>query len=307
LSAIKNDGRKKRNAILAASLLLNIILASSTVYFVYQNSVLTSGISQLDRRVGELNEQLHSLGEKYDLAQYQLQYYRSWTEKYWNSTGYASTVSGFIGRSSINIVAVREVQVSVFESSYEGVVMTAEVEIRRGEDRLLINTQPKIGIDLQASGQTAEVVVQHITGVSFDNLDVILTIRGESEVDVVDGPSAGAAITICMMAALQNRPTDLNVFISGTVNPDGTIGKVGGLPYKALAAAKKGAVLFLVPPDQTNVTVLIPREENPIPGVTVVSYEQEQVNLQQLLLEQGYNVHVTEAKTIVDAYNQFVR
>jgi uncharacterized protein len=298
---------QKRTVILAASLLLNIILASSTVYFVYQNSILTSGVSQLDRHVGDLNNELRSLEEKYELSQYQLEYYRSWTGKYWNSTGYSPNVSGLIGRSIINIVAVREVQVNQFESSYEGVAMTAEVEIRRGEGRLLINTQPKIGIDLQASGQTAEMAVQHLTGISFNNLDVILTIRGESETDVVDGPSAGAAITVCIMAALQNRTTNTNVFISGTVNPDGTIGKVGGLPYKALAAAKKGAVLFLVPPDQTNVTVTIAKEESPVPGFTIVRYEQEQVNLQQLLSGQGYNVQVAEAKTIADAYNQFVQ
>lgn len=307
LSIVKNDGTKKRNAILIASLLLNIILASSTAYFVYQNSVLTTGISQLDRQVGDLSKELHSLQEKDNITQYQLQYYKSWAGKYYNASGYTPSASGIIGRSSINIVAVKEVQVSQFENSYEGVVMTAEVEIRRGEGRLLINTQPKIGIDLQASGQTAEIVVQHITGVSFNNLDVILTIRGESETDVVDGPSAGAAITICMMTALQNRTTNSNVFISGTVNPDGTIGKVGGLPFKALAAAKKGAALFLLPPDQSNVTITIPKEENPMPGLTVVSYEQEQVNLQQLLLEQGYKVHVAEVKTIVDAYTQFVQ
>jgi uncharacterized protein len=274
---------------------------------VYQNSVLTTGISQLNGQVSDLTKELHSLQEKDNMTQYQLEYYKSWAGKYWNASGYTPSASGIIGISSINIVAVREIQVSAFESSYEGVTMTAEVEIRRGEGRLLINTQPKIGIDLQASGQTAETVVQHLTGVSFNNLDVILTIRGESETDVVDGPSAGAAITVCIMAALQNRTTNSNVFISGTVNPDGTIGQVGGLPFKALAAAKKGASLFLVPLDQSNVTVTVPKEESPMPGFTIVSYQQEQVNLQQLLSAQGYNVHVNEVKTIADAYTQFVQ
>ena len=203
-------------------------------------------------------------------------------------------------------MAVRQVEASGVEDSYEGVVMTADVEIRTGEGRLLIDTQPRIGIDLQASCQTAETVVQNMTGISFNNLDVILTIQGESETDVVDGPSAGATITICMIAALQNKTTNTNVFISGAVNPDGTIGKVGGLPYKALAAAKKGAALFLVPQDQTNITVTIAEEDSPAPGFTIVRYEQEQVNLHQLLSEQGYNVEVNVAKTITDAYNQFV-
>jgi len=296
----------KRNFILAVSLLFNIVLASSAVYLVYQNSLVTSRLLQLEKRTGELDRELYSLNQRYELAQYQLQYYKSSSEKYWNTTGYAPTATGLVGRSSINIVAVREVVLSPFEVAYEGVVMKAEVEVRHGEGRLLINTHPKVGIDLQASGETAEEVVEKLTGVSFDNLDVILTVKAESEVQVVDGPSAGAAITICMIAALQNKTTNPSVFISGTVNPDGTIGKVGGLPYKVLASAKKGATLFLVPAGQINVTVMVPKEEEPIPGFIITTYESDQVNLQQMLSEYGYNVQVAEAKTIIEAYYQFV-
>ncbi len=305
--SMPESGRNRtRNAILAFSLVINIVLASSVVYLVYQNSILTGRVSELDRKTMELNEEFYSLQQKNELAQYQLQYYRSWAERYWNTTGYNFTTSEVIGRSSINIVAVGEVQTSTFETSYVGIVMTAEVEIRRGEGRLLINTQPKIGIDLQASGETAKTVVEKLTGASFQNLDVILTVKAESEVGVVDGPSAGAAITICMIAALQNRATNLSIFITGTVDPDGTVGKVGGIPYKALAAAKKGATVFLVPPGQMEFVTMIAKEESPLPGLTIVRYEQVQINVQQFLTEQGYNVHVAEASTIMEAYSQFV-
>jgi len=304
---VTDDSRvKKRHTILVASLTLNLILTVSAVYLVNQNSTLADRLSELDSRVGGLNKELYSLQQRYELAQYQLQYYKSWGEKYWNSTGYEPSTSGLVGRSSINIVAVREIQTTPFEISYEGVVITVEVEIRRGEGRLLINTQPKIGIDLQASGQTAVAVVQALTGVSFEKTDTILTVRAESEVEIVDGPSAGAAITVCMIAALQNRTTNPSVFITGTVNSDGTIGKVGGITYKALAAAKKGASLFLVPPGQINLTIMIPKEESPIPGVTIVRYEEAHINLQQFLSEQGYDVKVNETRSIIDAYSEFV-
>jgi uncharacterized protein len=302
----EGSGVRKRNYVLAISLVVNIILASSAVFLVYQNSILTSRMSDLDRKTGELDKELYALQQKYELSQYQLQYYRSWAGRYWNASGYTPTASGLVGRSSINIVAVGEVQTSPFETSYTGFTMTAEVEIRHGEGRLLINTHPKIGIDLQASGETAETVVEKLTGVSFQSLDVILTVRAESDVGAVDGPSAGAAITICMIAALQNRTTDHSVFITGTVNPDGTIGKVGGIPYKALAAAQKGATLFLVPPGQINFTTMVEKDESPMPGVTIVTYDQVQINLRQFLAEQGYNVRVTEVGMIMEAYNQFV-
>ena len=301
-----DDRAKKKNILLVISLVVNIVLASSAIYLVYQNSVFTNRLSELDKRIGELNKELYSLQQSYELAQYQLQYYRSWAERYWNASGYTPSASGLIGRSSINIVAVGEVQTGPFETSYKGIVMMAEVEIRRGEGRLLINTHPKIGIDLQASGETAEIVVQKLTGVSFQNLDVVLTVKAESEVGTVDGPSAGAAITVCMIAALQNRTTNPSIFITGTVNSDGTIGKVGGIPYKALAAAEKGATLFLVPPGQINFTMMVPKEESPIPGFTIVRYEEVQINVQQFMVEQGYSTHVAEIGSIMQAYNQFV-
>lgn len=305
-SLIENSRAGKKNVILALSILVNIILASYAVYVVSQNSALMNRFSMMDKETADLEKEVYSLQEKYSLAQYQLQYYKSWAEKHWNVSKYEPSLSELVGESWVNVVAVREVQVSSYQVSYEGVVMTADIEIRRGEGRLLINTDPRIGIDLQASGQTAEMVVENLTGVTLDDLDIVLTVRGESELEVVDGPSAGAAITVGMIAAIQNRTTDPSVFISGTVNPDGTIGKVGGLPYKALAAAKKGATAFLVPKGQSNLTVIVPKEESPFPGVTIVTYEETQVNLQQLLAQQGYDVDVVEVKTIIDAYNRLV-
>jgi predicted S18 family serine protease len=87
---------------------------------------------------------------------------------------------------------------------------------------------------------------------------------------------------------------------------DGTIGEIGALPYKTLAAAKKGATVFLVPEGQANLTIIAPKEESPFPGVTIVTYEETQINLQQFLAQQGYAVNVVEVKTIMDAYNRLV-
>jgi len=53
-----------------------------------------------------------------------------------------------------------------------------------------------------------------------------------------------------------------------------------------LAAAKKGATVFLVPEGQANLTIIAPKEESPFPGVTIVTYEETQINLQQFLAQQ---------------------
>lgn len=63
----------------------------------------------------------------------------------------------------------------------------------------------------------------------------------------VDGPSAGAITTIGVLAALRGDTVRSDVAMTGTINPDGTIGPVGGIPQKIDGAAAGGMKLVLVP------------------------------------------------------------
>lgn len=63
----------------------------------------------------------------------------------------------------------------------------------------------------------------------------------------VDGPSAGAITTVGVLAALRGDTVRSDVAMTGTVNPDGTIGPVGGIPHKIDGAAAAGMKLVLVP------------------------------------------------------------
>ena len=65
----------------------------------------------------------------------------------------------------------------------------------------------------------------------------------------MSGPSAGLAFTLTIIDKLS--PGDLtggkNVAVTGTIELDGTVGEVGGVPQKTAAAIDAGAKLFLVP------------------------------------------------------------
>ena len=67
---------------------------------------------------------------------------------------------------------------------------------------------------------------------------------------MIDGPSAGALMTAAMMAAMMNVPGRSDVTMAGTVNPDGTVGPVGGIPNKFRAAIKAGKKLLGYPVGQ---------------------------------------------------------
>lgn len=160
---------------------------------------------------------------------------------------------------SIAAVAVRPVVVSdgFFQrTQYEGLVMDITVDIRDGGRGLvLVNTEIPAGVDFQTSAKTAVKVAQEQTGADLSHKDIIFSIKskggtqedGESKLDAVDGPSAGAAMTILLISDLQSKKLDGSVLVTGTIEPDGTVGPVGGVPEKAIAAGEYVAKLLLVP------------------------------------------------------------
>jgi len=295
--------RKRNNTVkivLVVSLLLNVGLF-------YWTMTLGNQINSLVRENQKLAADLGGIKQQSEILQSQLAYYQAQADYYSRIFLSGPTQAGLVGRSSVNMVAVQQIDQGLFAVSYRGVVMNLLVELRNGEGRLLVNTQPKVGIDLQTSGRTAVLVAQNVTRISMTTTDVILTVMADSDVDVVDGPSAGAAMTIAMIAAVRNQTLRKDVLISGTINPDQTIGPVGGLQYKALAAAEKGATMFLVPKGQSVVTAYKPVEKQLIPGVIVVVYETIQLSLDSILKDQGYRVAVVEVSTIQEAYLFFTK
>jgi uncharacterized protein len=101
-------------------------------------------------------------------------------------------------------------------------------------------------------------VAENVTKIDVNKYDIIYTV--ESNSILVGGPSAGGALTVATIAALENKKIKSDVLMTGTINPDGTIGEVGGILEKAQAAKALGAKLFLVPKGQGTETYLQPDE-----------------------------------------------
>ncbi len=65
-----------------------------------------------------------------------------------------------------------------------------------------------------------------------------------------DGPSAGAAFAVAFIAMFQGDSPRGDVCLTGTLEPNGRIGKVDAIPQKMKAAWAAGCHLILVPRDQ---------------------------------------------------------
>ncbi len=68
----------------------------------------------------------------------------------------------------------------------------------------------------------------------------------------IDGPSAGALKTVAVISLMRGDTLGADITMTGTINPDGTLGPVGGIPQKIEGAAKEGFKTVLIPVGQRN-------------------------------------------------------
>lgn len=66
------------------------------------------------------------------------------------------------------------------------------------------------------------------------------------------GPSAGAAMAVGFIAVFKQDAIHRGVALTGTLEPDGQIGPVGGIAGKVRAAAREGYHTILIPAGQLN-------------------------------------------------------
>lgn len=297
------DNRVK--IILVVSILLNILFASLMAHFLLENNQMQDQIVDLSTSYNQVVLSMKSLEQQLNMTMTQLDYYKKLAESN-SSLGNPNGFEGkLIGSATIPIVAVSEIQ-NLFQTEYEGVVMYAEVELYEGSGRILVNTVTKMGIDLQTSLKTASQVAEKLTGIPLGNIDILLTVRADQDVEIVDGQSAGAALTTALIAALTNKKIREGVFITGTINNDASIGAVSGISYKALAAAENGSKVFILPKGQGTVMVYEPKVRQIFPGTTITVYERKVIDLEEYLSEKGYLVDVVEVETMEDVLPIFL-
>jgi len=172
-----------------------------------------------------------------------------------------------------------------------------------GTGKIFIATTPKIGIDLQRAAEVAfKAALKHAH--MNASLDVVLVISANSTVNVVDGPSAGGALAVLLTAMLENITLRRDVVMTGTIDEQGRVGPVGGIYAKAVAAARYGAKIFIVPRGQAQILVTVPHKRQ-IGAVTIITYEYVKKDLEKQLQVEGYNIKVVEASTLDEALKYF--
>ncbi|MDA8234375.1 MAG: Lon family ATP-dependent protease [Clostridia bacterium] len=90
----------------------------------------------------------------------------------------------------------------------------------------------------------AASVIRQVTGEDLNNYDVHVNIVGGGQ---IDGPSAGCAITLTIISALQGKPIRQNVAVTGEISIQGKVKAVGGVLEKIYGAKQAGITTILIP------------------------------------------------------------
>lgn len=181
-----------------------------------------------------------------------------------------------------------------------GVVTNLTVQARPGTGKVLVDINSLVfWVDTQNSIRVAGKVAESASGLRIGNYDITYSIL--TNASAVEGPSAGAALTLATIAALEGKRIRSDVMITGTIEPDGSIGEVGDVLAKAEAAKELGASLFVVPEGQSvDVKRTYEKDCREFFLSTFCSTEWKSVKMN---ISQTVGISVVEARNIYDAMN----
>lgn len=130
-------------------------------------------------------------------------------------------------------------------SGFLGSVLEIEaVAFKRDKEGGTVRFNDTAGSMAKDSVFNAASVIRAITGEDVSNYDVHVNVIGGGN---VDGPSAGAAITVAMLSAITNRPVKQDVAITGEISLLGDIKPVGGVIEKVYGAVQAGMKRVIIP------------------------------------------------------------
>jgi len=222
------------------------------------------------------------------------------------SKNYASNELNY-NYSAFTKITTRTIPIVAVSSDGKGVIGKLEVKLIPGNNNVFIETNPFSQEDLQYSLNKAVLVAKlKVKNYKYDK-DFVFSYH--TDANVIGGESAGAAATIAIIAALTNSKLKNDCVITGTIEPDGTIGKVAGLIEKAFAVAKANYSCFLIPYGQSKIRYYekVVKPINIVRGFTILNtyYEPKEINLIEIAKKE-WNLTVIEVKTIDEALKYFI-
>ncbi len=143
-----------------------------------------------------------------------------------------------VGTASIHAPAV-------LLNNNTGTLTLINITVTNGTGDVSVVGPMRVGNSTNESAAIAARYAASLTGANFQDYNFTYDIMDSNA--NVSGPSAGAAMTMLAVSALSHRNLIDNFTMTGTIYPNGTIGQVGGVYDKAMAARSGGMSFIMVP------------------------------------------------------------
>lgn len=292
-------------------LTISLIANAYFVLFEEQPSFEEGQIQEMQTRINSLETENENLRTQVNQNNESLQSYASQLESYRKrvfelENGSQTCPAGVEGFATLQGPAIfQKVELErsgpfVRENvSEKGALLNISVEIRPGKGRVLVQTTPLMGVVFQDAANTAVFVAENKTGRQMSSSDIIFSITAPDKIPGVDGPSAGALMTLLTISAIDNN-TELNrsTTLTGTIDNEGNIGQIGGVLEKAQAAKAGGKTLFLIPRENSQL-VTYNYVERKLGGISIIEQEPEIVDAEEYI-EKEVGINIEYVDTIDD-------
>ena len=141
------------------------------------------------------------------------------------------------------------------QGAFQGTVMEIEAAVKKGNGQLLVTgiveeEEMGSGNHTLRRKSTAHASVENVRtclktcGYMAAEWDIHINFPGGAP---VDGPSAGLAMAVAAVSALEGRPVDGSSAMTGEISVSGQVRPVGGVQEKVMAARRAGLRRVLIP------------------------------------------------------------
>ena len=154
---------------------------------------------------------------------------------------HAQGVQNVIGSTSLYIFGVTNSS----NGTLVGVPALLNLTITNGTGKVFLGSTPLTHTDTHAQAVLSAQLACQLLNINCNDYNFYYYITSSSV--EVGGPSAGSAFTMAAMSILSGKPLNPNVAMTGTANPDGSVGIVGDVSQKSEAAANQHIKTFLYP------------------------------------------------------------
>ena len=141
--------------------------------------------------------------------------------------------------------ALSSLSMPAMDSTGKGILTTTSARLVSDSGGVFLDTTPFSSVETQQSAETAAKLAARKAGADLESNALLYSVHAPAE--IIDGPSGGVAFALLAYAEFSGKTLRSDIAATGSIEQDGSVGKVGGVAEKLEAVHEAGLKIFLIP------------------------------------------------------------